>query len=54
MTRAQGLSDFASGLGDTLKIDGNNNRVGINSTVLKHLMLLETTATGTTADVVTY
>jgi hypothetical protein len=31
MTRAQGLSDFASGLGDTLKIDGNNNRVGINS-----------------------
>ena len=33
MTRAQGLSDFAAGLGDTLKIDGNNNRVGINSTV---------------------
>jgi hypothetical protein len=33
MTRAQGLSDFAGGLGDTLKIDGNNNRVGINSTV---------------------
>ena len=33
MTRAQGLSDFASGLGDTLKIDGNNNRVGINSTI---------------------
>ena len=33
MTRAQGLSDFASGLGDTLKIDGNNGRVGINSTV---------------------
>ncbi len=33
MTRAQGLSDFASGLGDTLKIDGINNRVGINSTV---------------------
>ena len=32
MTRAQGLSDFASGLGDTLKIDSNNNRVGINST----------------------
>ena len=32
MTRAQGLSDFASGLGDTLKIDTNNNRVGINST----------------------
>ena len=32
MTRAQGLSDFASGLGDTLKVDGNNNRVGINST----------------------
>jgi len=32
MTRAQGLSDFASGLGDTLKIDGNNNRIGINST----------------------
>ena len=32
MTRAQGFSDFASGLGDTLKIDGNNNRVGINST----------------------
>ena len=33
MTRAQGLSDFASGLGDTLKIDASNNRVGINSTV---------------------
>ena len=33
MTRAQGLSDFAAGLGDTLKIDGDNNRVGINSTV---------------------
>ena len=33
MTRAQGLSDFASGLGDTLKIDSNNNRVGINSTI---------------------
>ena len=32
MTRAQGLSDFASGLGDTLKVDGGNNRVGINST----------------------
>ena len=32
MTRAQGLSDFASGLGDTLKIDGNNGRVGVNST----------------------
>ena len=32
MTRAQGLSDFASGLGDTLKIDGDNNRIGINST----------------------
>ena len=33
MTRAQGLSDFAAGLGDTLKIDGDNDRVGINSTV---------------------
>ena len=33
MTRAQGLSDFAAGLGDTLKIDADNNRVGINSTV---------------------
>ena len=33
MTRAQGLSDFAAGLGDTLKIDAVNNRVGINSTV---------------------
>ena len=32
MTRAQGLSDFASGLGDTLKVDSSNNRVGINST----------------------
>ena len=32
MTRAQGLSDFAAGLGDTLKIDANNSRVGINST----------------------
>ena len=32
MTRAQGLSDFAAGLGDTLKIDADNNRVGINST----------------------
>ena len=33
MTRAQGLSDFAAGLGDTLKIDADNGRVGINSTV---------------------
>jgi len=33
MTRAQGLSDFAAGLGETLKIDADNNRVGINSTV---------------------
>jgi hypothetical protein len=33
MTRAQGLSDFASGLGDTLKIDSINNRVGINTTI---------------------
>jgi hypothetical protein len=33
MTRAQGLSDFASGLGDTLKIDASNNRVGINTTI---------------------
>ncbi len=33
MTRAQGLSDFAAGLGDTLKIDANNGRVGINSIV---------------------
>lgn len=32
MTRAQGLSDFASGLGQVLTIDANNNRVGINST----------------------
>ena len=32
MTRAQGLSDFAAGLGDTLKIDADNSRVGINST----------------------
>ena len=32
MTRAQGLSDFAAGLGDTLKIDSTNNRVGIGST----------------------
>ena len=32
MTRAQGLSDFASGLGQVLKIDANNNRIGINST----------------------
>ena len=32
MTRAQGLSDFAAGLGDTLKIDADNGRVGINST----------------------
>jgi len=32
MTRAQGLSDFAAGLGDTLKIDADNNRIGINST----------------------
>ena len=33
MTRAQGLSDFAAGLGDTLKIDADNDRVGINSIV---------------------
>ena len=33
MTRAQGLSDFAAGLGNTLKVDVNNSRVGINSTV---------------------
>ena len=33
MTRAQGLSDFAAGLGDTLKIDADNGRVGINSTI---------------------
>jgi len=32
MTRAQGLSDFASGLGQVLTIDANNNRVGINTT----------------------
>ena len=32
MTRAQGLSDFAAGLGDTLKIDADNDRIGINST----------------------
>ena len=32
-TRAQGLSDFAAGLGQVLKVDANNNRVGINSTV---------------------
>jgi len=32
MTRAQGLSDFASGLGQVLKVDVNNNRIGINST----------------------
>ena len=33
MTRAQGLSDFAAGLGQVLKVDAINNRVGINSTV---------------------
>ena len=33
MTRAQGLSDFAAGLGDNLlKIDADNNRVGIGTT----------------------
>ena len=32
MTRAQGLSDFAAGLGQVLKVDANNNRIGINST----------------------
>ena len=49
MTRAQGLSDFASGLGDTLKIDGNNNRVGINSTVPAQALDVvgNITATGT-------
>ena len=31
MTRAQGLSDFAAGLGDILKIDADNGRVGINT-----------------------
>jgi hypothetical protein len=33
MTRAQGLSDFAAGLGNTLKVDDTNNRVGINSSI---------------------
>ncbi len=33
MTRAQGVADFASGLGQVLKVDANNNRIGINSTV---------------------
>jgi hypothetical protein len=33
MTRAQGLSNFASGLGNTLKVDDTNNRVGINSSI---------------------
>ena len=33
MTREQGLSAFASGLGQVLKVDANNNRIGINSTV---------------------
>ena len=49
MTRAQGLSDFASGLGDTLKIDGNNNRVGINSTTPTEALDVvgNITATGT-------
>ena len=49
MTRAQGLSDFASGLGDTLKIDGNNNRVGINSTAPTEALDVvgNITATGT-------
>ena len=32
VTRGSGLADFASGLGDTLTIDSNNGRVGINST----------------------
>ena len=31
MSRAQGLSDFAAGLGDILKIDADNGRVGINT-----------------------
>ena len=49
MTRAQGLSDFASGLGDTLKIDGNNNRVGVNSTAPTEALDVvgNITATGT-------
>ena len=49
MTRAQGLSDFASGLGDTLKVDGNNNRVGINSTTPTEALDVvgNITATGT-------
>ena len=32
VTRGTGLADFASGLGNVLVVDANNNRVGVNST----------------------
>ena len=49
MTRAQGLSDFASGLGQVLKVDANNNRIGINSTTPTEALDVvgNITATGT-------
>ena len=31
VTRGTGLADFASGLGNVLVVDANNNRVGVNS-----------------------
>ena len=47
VTRGSGLADFASGLGEVLSVDANNQRVGINSTVPTTALDVEGTVTAT-------
>ena len=47
VTRGTGLADFASGLGNALVVDANNNRVGVNSTTPTTALDVDGTVTAT-------
>ena len=47
VTRGTGLADFASGLGNVLVVDANNNRVGVNSTTPTTALDVDGTVTAT-------
>jgi len=47
VTRGTGLADFASGLGNVLVVDANNNRIGVNSTTPTTALDVNGTVTAT-------
>jgi hypothetical protein len=47
VTRGTGLADFASGLGNVLVVDADNNRVGVNSTTPTTALDVDGTVTAT-------